>query len=61
MLHYSVLWDWEPPGGIEIHCMDIFLHVHWLLITDYAERQPQMSNTQIRLNFGNLNSYLFVK
>ena len=34
MLHYGALWDWQQPGGIEIHYMDIFLHVHWLLITD---------------------------
>ncbi len=34
MLHYSALWDWQQPGGIEIHYMDIFLQVHWLLITD---------------------------
>ncbi len=34
MLHCIAFWDRQQPGGIEIHYLDIFLHVHWLLITD---------------------------
>ncbi len=34
MLYYVALWDWQHLGGVGIHYMGIFLHVHWLLITD---------------------------